>query len=814
MAPDPLPVESLYQRCDPASLDFTTTDDLADLDEIIGQDRALAAIRFGIGIKREGYNLFALGPPGAGKHTTLKRYLEETAAQAPVPDDWCYLFNFEMSHKPVAVRLPAGLGRQFRQDMAQLVADLKSAIPAAFESDDYRNRRQVIEEEFKQRQETAFDDLQNRAKDKGIALIRTPMGFGMAPVKDGEVLKPEEFETLSETERHRIEADIEDLQKQLQGIVQQIPSWAKDHGDRVRDLNREVSAYAVGHLIDAVRERYRDHAAIGDYLAAVRKDVGENVDSFLGQKAEGAQAVLAGGGMPGARAGGSQPSLGRYEVNLVIDNGEAKGAPVVFEDHPSHANLVGRIEHLSEMGALVTDFRLIKPGALHRANGGYLLLDARRLLMQPNGWEALKSALRGKEVRIESLGQAMSLVSTVSLDPAAIPLDLKVVLIGDRRLYYLLCQYEPDFSELFKVAADFDDEMDRHNGVTQQYARLVATVARREGLKPLDRDAVARVIEHSARLAGDNARLTSRIGSVADVMREADYWAGEATRKVVSAADIEQAIDAQIHRADRLRERSHEMIERDIMMISTDGAEVGQVNGLSVLSLGNFSFGRPSRITARVRMGGGEVIDIERKVELGGPLHSKGVLILAGYLGATFATDHPLSLGASLVFEQSYGGVDGDSASSTELYALLSALSGLPIRQSLAVTGSVNQLGEVQAIGGANEKIEGFFDVCRRKGLTGEQGVMIPAANVTHLMLRRDVVEACAEGRFQVFPVATIAEGIELLTGVPAGVRDADGAFPEGTVFHLVEQRLKALAEARKAFGATGKGTEDEESKP
>jgi lon-related putative ATP-dependent protease len=498
-------------------------------------------------------------------------------------------------------------------------------------------------------------------------------------------------------------------------------------------------------------------------------------------------------------------SFRQYQVNVVVDNSDAEGAPMVFEDNPTHANLVGRVEHLSEMGALVTDFSLIKAGALHRANGGYLMLDARRLLMQPYAYEALKRVLRSGEVRIESLGQMLSLITTVSLEPEAIPLDVKVVLIGERMLYYLLCQYDPDFSELFKVAVDFDDVIDQGPEMVRHYAALIATLARREELRPLDRAAVARVIERGTRLADDQEKITAQVSHMVDLVREADYWAHEAGRDTITATDVQTAIDAQIHRLDRIRARSQEMIERGLMLIDTDGAVVGQINGLSVLMLGTFSFGRPSRITARVRMGAGEVVDIERKVDLGGPLHSKGVLILSAFLGARYAQDSPLSLSASLVFEQSYGGVDGDSASSAELYALLSALSDYAIDQSFAVTGSVNQHGRVQAIGGVNEKIEGFFDLCRARGLTGKQGVLIPESNVKHLMLRHDIIEAVERGDFAIYPVETIDQGIEILTGRPAGERDADGKFPADSVNGRVETRLHDLARARKRFGAAGR---------
>ena len=507
---------------------------------------------------------------------------------------------------------------------------------------------------------------------------------------------------------------------------------------------------------------------------------------------------------PGASAGsrlGDGDRFRRYQVNVIVDQTGKTGAPVVYEDNPTFANLVGVIEQLAEMGALISDFTLIKGGALHRANGGYLIVDARKLLIQPHAYEALKRVIRAREIHIESPGQMYTLVTTVTLDPQAVPLNIRVVLVGDRQLYYQLSEYDPDFSELFKVAADFEDDMPRQPETMVAFARLVATITRRESMRPFERDSVERIIEHASRLADDARKLSMRISAVADVMREADYLAEQGKRDTVGLQQVEEALAAQRDRSERVRDRSHEMIQRGLVLIATDGTKVGQVNGLSVMTLGTMSFGKPTRISARARLGRGEVIDIERQVELGGPIHSKGVLILAGYLGARYAEDQPLSLSATLVFEQSYGGVEGDSASSTELYALLSALSDLPVKQGFAVTGSVNQYGEIQVIGGVNEKIEGFFDICAKRGLNGQQGVLIPAGNVQHLMLRRDVVDAVRTGKFHIYPVSRIDEGIELLTGVTAGERQPDGKFPKGTVNRRVEDRLLGLAEQRRRFG-------------
>ena len=565
-------------------------------------------------------------------------------------------------------------------------------------------------------------------------------------------------------------------------------------------------SHAVGQFIEELSKSYEDLPDVIDYVEQVRADLLENAEEFRAPEPQGPPGTQP---VPAAQPGRREPSFRRYEVNVIVDNGGRQGAPVIYEDLPTHGNVIGRIEQMAQFGALTTDFSLIKPGALHAANGGYLMVDARKLFMQPIIWEEIKRALQSNEIRIHGLTEALGFANTVTLQPEPVPLDVKVVLLGDPTIYYLLSQSDPDFPELFKVAADFDDQVPRNHGNTARYARMIAGTARREGLRPLSREATARVIERAARIAADSERLTLRLRSVDDLLYEADYWAGVDGNDEISAGDVDRAIDAQTRRVDRIRERSQEQILRDTLLIDTDGEAVGQVNALSVLQLGEFAFGKPSRITARVRLGRGEVLDIEREVEMGGPLHSKGVLILAGFLGARFARRHPLALSASLVFEQSYGGVDGDSASSTELYALLSALSGVPVRQSLAVTGSVNQLGQVQAIGGVNEKIEGFFDICVARGLTGRQGVLIPSSNVKHLMLRPDVVEAAAEGKFHVYPVETIDQGIELLTGVPAGGPDDQGQFPPGTINGLAQATL--LEFARNARDFTARAGQDPE---
>jgi len=792
--------ESLIRRCDPAVLDFQTTGDLPDIGEFIGQDRAIKAVEFGIGMSRHGYNIFALGPSGTGRHALVQRAVEQQAATEAPPHDWCYVNNFEQPYRPRVLCLPAGMGKELQKDVQRLVEELHNALSSAFENEEYQTRRQALEMEIQEQQQKALNELQEQSRERGLTLLRTPAGLVFAPYKEGNVLAPEQFEQLPKEEQDRLKAEVEVLQEQLQKVLIQAPRMERELRSRLDALNEEVSGFVLNELMDDFYQKYADQADVVSFLQALQKDVSENLRTFLGaeEKTQEQPMPLLPNGMT------ASPLRRRYTVNLLVDASDLTGAPVIYENNPSYLNLVGRVEQMATMGALITDFTLIKPGGLHRANGGYLILDALKVLTSPYAWEGLKRALQFGEIRIESPVQMMSLTTTVSLEPEPIPLDVKVVLVGDRQTYYLLSQYDPDFNELFKVAADFGDELVRNRETELLYAKLIATVARRETLHPFDRSAAARIIEQSARMMGDSERLSMRIQMIVDLMEEADYWAQQAGAATVSAVHVQQAIDAQIYRSNRIQERMQETILRKTILVETEGAKVGQINGLSVIQLGTYAYGQPSRITATVHMGRGDVVNIEREVEMSGPIHSKGVLILSSLLRNRYATQRPLSLSASLVFEQSYAGVEGDSASSTELYALLSAIADVPIKQSLAVTGSVDQRGQVQAIGGVNEKIEGFFDLCKERGLTGDQGVLIPVANVKHLMLRQEVVDAAAAGQFHIYPVTTIDEGIELLTGMPAGEPDAEGNYPEGTVNFLVAHRLQEFAERRAALDEEG----------
>ncbi|MBT3043254.1 MAG: AAA family ATPase [Candidatus Thiodiazotropha sp. (ex Codakia orbicularis)] len=786
-----LPPEALCRHCDPDQFNFDTTDELEDLEGFIGQERATESLHFGLGVEHKGYNLYALGPAGAGKSAMVRKFLKALAAERPIPSDWFYVNNFSDASKPHAVALPAGQGVMFKEEMEQLVIDLQEAIPLVFESDEYHTRRQAKEDRLEERQENAMAAMQKKAEEKHIALINTPTGFTLGPKQNDKILGPEQFHKLPEKEQEAIEQDVKALQEELRRTLHAIPQWQKEAREEISKLNREMTASAVHHLIEAVREKYRDNEAVIAFLDRVEDDVINNYQQFLPHD-ERKPTLF---GLPLSQQEEGPPWHYRYRVNLLLAHEANGGAPIVYEDLPGYNNLVGRIEHRAHLGALETDFTMIRPGALHRANGGYLILDALKLLFQPFAWETLKRVLQSGEIRIESLAQITSLISTQSLEPEPIPLHVKVVLLGERHIYYLLQALDPEFDELFKVAVDFDDDLVRDSHNEHHYGQLVATLARQHKLRPLDRYAVARVIDRSMRLADDNERLSSHMRSLTDLIQQADFWAGEQGHKLISRDDVQQAIEAQIHRADRVQQRLQDEVVRGTLMIATDGEVVGQINGLSVVLLGDQRFGHPNRITARARLGKGQVVDIEREVELGGPIHSKGVYILSGFIAGRYVPDYPLSLSASLVFEQSYGGVEGDSASSAELYALLSALSGLPIKQQFAVTGSVNQMGEVQAIGGVNEKIEGFFDICRTRGLSGHQGVLIPSANTKHLILREDVVQAVKAGEFAVYPIENIDQGIALLTGTPAGTRDENGEFPEDSVNGRVEASLIRFSE-------------------
>ena len=790
----PLPPENLFSPCDLSKAGFDTTDGIEELTEIPGQQRAHEALQFGVDIQQHGYNLFVMGPSGTGKHTLVRQYLEKISADTQAPSDWCYVNNFEQPHRPSAIELPAGRGSIFRDDIGKLVDDLHRAIPLVFESDEYRTRIEDINNEVQQKRDEALNELSEETRSHEVELKHTPRGFTFLPLKNGKVVTPGEYEHYPEDQKKQIEEIVAVLQEKLELIFREHQRWQRQAKEKERQLNRELASTAVDTLVHDVKLNYKDLPRILEFLDSMQQDVIAHAAEFIRQDTQQDTAA---------------DDVGilsyRYQINLLIDNSQLNGKPIIYEDAPTYNSLIGRIEHIAQMGTLITDYTLIKPGALHSANGGFLILDIIKVLTEPFLWVALKRALSSREIKILSLAHLMSLVSTVALEPEPIPLDLKVILVGDRTLFYLLLEYDPEFQELFKVAADFEDFIERNDDNQYLYCRIIATIARREKLKPFERAAVGRIIEYSSRLAADSAKLSNHLLNVSDLMREADYRATKGGHAHVDATDIQNAIDANIKRADRIRERSQEEIRAGTTLLDISGEKIGQVNGLSIIDLKNFVFSQPFRITATARLGQGAVIDIEREVELGGPIHSKGVLILSSFLGQRYAAEQLLSLEASLVFEQSYGMVEGDSASMAELCALLSVLADTPIKQSLAITGSVNQLGEAQTIGGVNEKIEGFFDVCQQNGLTGQQGVIIPHTNQKHLMLRTEVVDAAASGKFHIYTVKNVDQAIELLTGVEAGVLDKEGNYPEGSVNQRVSARLENFAKIRQEHAETEK---------
>ncbi len=782
----PLTTADLFHSADLTGLEFTDTSQLQPLPPGLGQDRAMEAIDLGVSVAHGGYNLYLMGSAGLGKHALIQGLLDIRRRESPAPDDWCYVADFNNPQRPNALRLPPGRGRHLRSDLRQLVEDLLTAVPAAFQGEDYNHHAEEIQKEFKAREEEAASAIGRKAKERNIALIHTPTGYTLAPVRDGHIMAPDDFNALPEEEREQIGEVIEELREDLQQTLSQVPLWQKEMRGRFKVLNQETMEGTVNTLMAQLAADYADLPAVQDYLAAVRKDMIENGEIF--RQGEGEE---------GRSPTPEDPPFTRYRVNLLVDNAEVHGAPVIHEDNPSYLNLIGRIEHIARMGTLSTDFTLIKAGALHRANGGYLILDALRLLTNPFAWDCLKRVLRAGEIRIESLERVLSLAGTTSLEPEPIPIEVKVILVGERLLYYLLDAYDPDFAQLFKVAADFAEDQPRQPGTDPVYARLIATLQRQERLLPLTRTAVARVIEQAARRAADGERLSIHLGGLLDLLRESDHLARRERLEHITETQVEGAIAARRRRLGQMRERIQEEILRGTLFIDTQGVQLGQINGLSIMALGDQAFGTPTRISATARLGHGEVLDIQREVEQAGPIHSKGVLILSAYLGRRYARYQPLCLSASLVFEQTYGPVEGDSASVAELCALLSAIGDIPLKQSLAITGSVNQHGEVQAIGGVNEKIEGFFDICRARGLTGAEGVIIPHANRKHLMLNQEVRDAVARGAFQVHAVSHVDQALELLTGLPAGQPDKDGLYPSDSINGQIQERLATFFAVR-----------------
>ncbi|MGL6159631.1 Lon protease family protein [Microbulbifer sp.] len=791
MKPAPLSPDQLYQHCPLEWLELEPAAEKAVESRPFGQDRALEALDFAVDMPGGGYNLYVAGSVGLGKHSLVNKRVSAWAKQREPAPDLCYIHNFREEHRPRALVLPAGMAHQLKRDTENLLEHLLTAIPDIFRSDEYRARHDELKQQLEDREEKALGKLSDRAKDLGIGVVRTPSGYTIGPLIDGEFISPKKFSELPEEEQERLKENIEKVNSDLKETLGRALRWHEKLTRELKRLDREFLHLTLDERIDWLLRRYQGLSHVQEFIRSIKHEAIENADDFRAAGERGEKEGISLGKLI------HSPEFTRFRVNVLVDNERAEGVPVVYEDNPIYTNLLGRIEHESQMGTLSTNFMLIQGGALHRANGGCLILDARRLLMTPFVWETLKRALRSGEIRIQPLELQMGLLSTITLEPEPIPLDVTVVLIGERWLYYLLKTYDPEFSQLFKVFADFSEDITRERDSVAAYARQMLALAKRENLRPLSKEAVARVVEQAARLAGDAKKLSLHRGQLVELLREADYFCRREESGQVGWAHVQQAIERREYRQRQLQERLQEAIERDILMIDVAGEQVAQVNGLSVIPLGDTAFGRPARITATARLGSGKMVDIERESELGGPLHSKGVLILGAFLANRYAPSQPLSLSVSLVFEQSYGPVDGDSASLAELCALLSAIARVPLRQCYAVTGSVNQLGQVQAVGGVNEKIEGFFELCRARGLDGTQGVIIPAANIQHLMLKQEVVEAAREKKFSICAVKEVDEALALLTGLEVGRADKLGAFPEHSFNGRVQQRLHELEETR-----------------
>jgi lon-related putative ATP-dependent protease len=800
-----LPPESLRKICEAKFIHCETTEDLVPTREIIGQERAVRALKFGLGIKDHGFNIYVAGYPGTGRKTAVKNFVEEVARDKPVPPDWCYLNNFSNQYEPKAIRLPPGKGKEFRDDIRNLIENIRTALPKAFESDDYASRRDATIRGLEKQRKDLIDKLNAKAQQEGFVIQSTPIGLLLIPVVNGKPLSQEELLSLPQETKSKIQERREKLEAELRNTMRQFLDMERKIREEIKKLNREVALYAIGHLVEAIVEKYSDNSEITGYLKDVQNDILDNLSQFI-KRGEAQQRLPF--PVPWMR----EAIFRKYDVNVVVDNSDCKGAPVVMETNPTYQNLIGRTEKEAQFGALITDFTMIRGGSLHKANNGFLIIPVEDLLRNPFSYEALKRAIRDKNIVIEEPQERYGFISTKSLKPEPIPLDIRVILIGNPYLYQQLFILDTDFSELFKVKAEFDTTMERTEENVKKYAAFVCTLCEKENLKHLEQSALAKLIEYSQRIAEDQQKLSTRFAEVGDIIREANFYAVQEKSDAVTEKHVKKAIEEKIYRSRLIQEKIQEMITRGVLLIDTDAEKVGQVNGLSVMGLGDFAFGNPSRVTASIGLGREGVIDIEREAKMGGPIHTKGVLILSGYLNQKYAQDKPLSLSARLVFEQSYGGVEGDSASSTELYAILSALSGLPIKQNIAVTGSVNQKGEVQAIGGVNEKIEGFFEVCKAVGLTGEQGVMIPESNVQNLMLKEEIVDAVKAGKFHIYSAKNIDEGIEVLTGTKAGTKLQDGTFEEETVNYRVNKQLKDMAEKLKEFPSAPSGKKKSEN--
>ena len=803
-----VPPEKLRWTCDPAQFDFECTEELAPLHEFIGQDRAIRAIEFGLSMEHEGYNIYLAGLTGTGKTSVAKTYIARLiderakAGETYHVSDWCYIYNFSQPDRPAAVELRKGMGRALRDDAANLLQHLKRDLQKAFSSEEYKTQRKEIMEESQVRQQEMFSRLRTEAAKKGFLIQMSQLGAALIPVKGGKALSQEDFMALGERTRKSIEKNRNNLRKDLESLFEEAQDIDRTTGERLLELDRTLADHTIGRIFDTLAKKYADFADIVKYLTDLKVHTLDNVDKFKESQEERPEAVL---GMltEGARFG-VDPAL-PFQVNMFVDNSATEGPPIVTETNPNYVNLFGKIERKFMLGGYVSDHTMLKPGALHTANGGYLLLSAVDVLTNPGVWPTLKRALKTRELGIEEPFEQLGLIAPQGLRPLPIPIDVKVVLIGDSSLYQMLSTYDEDFWEIFKVKADFNYEVARTPENMKAFAAFISGCCVECELKHFDRTAVATAMEYASRMVANQEKLSSRFAIMKQLVEESEYWARKDGAKLVDGVHVRRAIEERRFRHDLPDERLLEMIGEGTILIDTSGSVVGQINGLSVYSLGDIAFGKPSRITCRTFLGRDGVINIEREANLSGSSHDKGVLIMSGYLGWRYAQDAPLSLTASLCFEQSYGGVDGDSASCAELYALLSSLANVPLRQDIAVTGSVNQNGDVQPIGGINQKVEGFYQVCKAKGLTGTQGVMMPSLNLRNLMLREEVVDAVRQGKFHVYAVDSVDRGMEILSGITVGRRRKDGSYPPQSINGRVVAQLTGMAAKLKPFqGARG----------
>ena len=789
-----LKTNELYNKIDTSLLKFKTTDELKQLDEIIGQERAYDAINLALGIKHKGYNLFVMGTSGTGRHSLVEKLIQDKNKKQKTASDWCYVNNFENFNKPISIKLPNGMGIKLKNDMESLVETLHESIPLIFSSQQYLTKKQSLEFDLKDHKEKAFVKIKSDAKEDNVFINYTNKGVTLSPLKDSKVLNQEEYMALTLDKREQLDRKIIEYTNVIDENAKKEREISQEYSDRFTIIEDKFIQTCVNTTIKPLKEKYAEFKDVLLYLDNVSQDIIEHFQDFLP-----VEATETNNSVENAIAQNFNiiPSFDIYNVNVLVSNKKTKGSPIVYEDNPTYSNLFGQIEHVSRMGTITTDFNLIKAGSLHEANEGFLIIDARALLYQPYAWEGLKRMLISRRIHLETIEESMGITNSVSLKPQSIELDVKIILVGSRGLYYDLYNHDPDFKKLFKIEADFEDEIERNSENIELYANKIASIARDNNVLALTKRAVAKVIEYSSRIIDNSSKLSTNLSQTMDLLQEANFIATNRSAKNISHTDINEVLNNRIYRSQRIKQEIYDEIKQGTLQIQTTGSQVGQVNGLSILDLGNHSFGTPVKISALTRMGRQGIVDIEREVNLSGAIHSKGVMILSSYIASTYAQNYPLSLSASLVFEQSYSIIDGDSASLAEVYALLSSITNIPIKQNFAITGSINQKGDVQAIGGVNEKIEGFFDVCKLKDDDFNAAVIIPKSNVKNLMLKDEVIEASKNSRFKIYAIEHIEEGINLLMGLNPGVRGTKGNFPKNSLNYLVETKLKAYQQEK-----------------